>query len=697
MVTKNLAVVVLLLSLALSIATQKTKKPAQNTPTSTFVKQNKAYPKEVFDIFKEMPEYEFYEPPKGRKFGFIDNLALFPNEIKSELKVYFRKSNPPPSGYPEYKYVVLCYFYSKNMNAKTKQGNPVYVAHYVLVPNKFNDPIKNYMELTVYNPIAKMEVPITIERTFKKPVKIIPLVEKIGNKNPTKASVPKVKDPMLKKAKFKPETKKDKKVKKSKNMKPVEAKKNKNKFPINPKTGKPYTKDELEAKIKEEVAKKKRIHDEKVFILKKKRQEKNKEKFMKHVDYSLIFPAPAKPVPLKVVRSPAEERSLGAGGLATQGSSLGVGYFKHDSMLMKNMRQSTFYPPFNMEYPTIPEDCEVNIDDIGLGLIAKYYPPAPLTRGMKYTYFFLCPARFRYPGDRRVYIPVYTLIPVDEKARPSDMREMVFDHFITNTDSVPKDQIMIDPQSKIQHTFLTTKPKQISQPSFDLITNKFSFLSPMKPMTKKFFLEKAGFKAFLKKHDLINPPDDYYQRHKTSRYNFDQSFSGKKIGNYLNGLFHFHDGAKDKLIQDAIARAKAENSLQRDREIEKRIREKSRLKDKKIQRELKEELKLKSKSNLLNHELNAMKDILRHLNPKSPLLKNVEKAKKGAMSPEEAKAQLKKVKAATKKAQIEQKKLKKQLAEQKKEEDAAKKKAKAKKAEEKKKFKKATQKDHKKK
>lgn len=114
-----------------------------------------------------MPEYEFYEPHYGREFGYIENEAIFPSESEFDKTIYFRRSYPPPSSYKGYKYIALCYFYPKNLKGKTKEGNPLYVAHYILVPKSFNEEIINYLDIPVYNPIANAEVPITVERTFR--------------------------------------------------------------------------------------------------------------------------------------------------------------------------------------------------------------------------------------------------------------------------------------------------------------------------------------------------------------------------------------------------------------------------------------------------------------------------------------------------------------------------------------------------
>ena len=121
--------------------------------------QDPKYPQEFRDIFTQIPEYEFYEPRIGRQWGYIENEALFPNEIDYDKTVYIKRSLPPPSDYQGCKYIALCYYYSKNLKAKSREGNPIFVAHYIIVPSSYNQTVQNYIDVPVYNPIANMSIP----------------------------------------------------------------------------------------------------------------------------------------------------------------------------------------------------------------------------------------------------------------------------------------------------------------------------------------------------------------------------------------------------------------------------------------------------------------------------------------------------------------------------------------------------------
>lgn len=639
----------------IQLVLSKKTPPKPEPPTATYLPQDPRYPVEVHKIFTQMPEYEFYEPRYGKQWGHIENDALFPNEIEVDKTIYFRRSNPPPSSYPGYKYVAICYYYSKNLQAKTREGNPVYVAHYILVPKNFTEEIQNYMDLPVYNPIAGVEVMINVERTFRQYQQVKPVVEQLINKNPNKVSTPQLHDPMLDPIKLGPKLQNCSNCTGNCSHCPNHTNKSNHTNPINPKTKKPFTDAEMKKKAKEEAIKKKRIEEERIRNETRAKMEAKKRAFMANMDLSLAFPRTnpsnltnltgnhtnttaaklqssspgASPSPPKhhpegmmVVRSIAEERSLGDGGFSSPGGKTegGVKYFHEDSMLMNNMRGSTYYPPFKLDYPSIPSDGLTNIEEAGLAVIAKYEPPAPLTRGTKYTFFFLAPANFKFAGDKRVYVPVYILVPKEEKGRPSDMREMLFDHFLVETDRFSMDRVMIDPDSNIPHTFISIYPKIISKNSYSTVTNKFHLDSPMLVMTNQNFVPKAEFKKFLEDKGLINPPDAYFKKSKLSDFDFGMFKSKKRLMDYLRGFFYFKSPARDKIISDAIDRARAEAKQIYDKEQEERLRNPVLIEDPRMRKQMQEEEELKMKALLLNQQAKAMREILEFVNPNSTLL-----------------------------------------------------------------------------
>jgi hypothetical protein len=615
------------------------------------------------DIFLQIPEYEFYEPKIGREWGYIENEALFDNEIDYDKTIYFKRSLPPPSGYEGFKYIPLCYYYAKNLKAKSKEGNPIFVAHYILVPSNFSNPIQNYVDLPVFNPIANMTIYITVERNFKALQKVGPIIEELLKKDPNIKSTPQLVDPMELPNPLlnKNGTLKTDKNTNTSNQTSATGSNNLSLIAAQQKLAL-VKKQEEEKKIKDLALKK---------ILKEKKElmERKKKEFLANMDLSLAFPphishldtvqdnstnntisgnssattsgsinsnpsisaqsnstanasqpekkkVPPKPK-LMVVNSPAEERSLGNGGYEVMpGMPVPANYFVNDSMIMTNMRASSYYPPFNLEYPRVPIDGEVDIDNIGYGLVAKYIPPKPLIAEMKYTFFFLAPAQFSYPGNKRVYIPVYILIPEKENGRPSDMRSMLFDHFISETDNYPVAQIIQDKDSGIAHTIIATQPEQISQDCYAVVKSKFHLDSPMKTMNADNFLNKTAFKEFLKNNSLLNGPDPYFANQKIDKKLPEQ------VKEFVGGLLNYKSAERDKMVQAAIARAEKEEAERRDAEREKQLRDKRVIEDDKMKKQMQEEDELKKKAEVLNEQLKMMRDLLAKVNPNSTLLKN---------------------------------------------------------------------------
>ena len=640
-------------------------------PTLTFLPQNPKYPKEVYRIFSQMPEYEFYEPKLGRQFGFVENEALFPSEVDLDKTIYFRKSKAPPCGYKGYKYVPLCYHYSKNLKAKTLEGNPIFVAHYVLVPQSFNDEIQNYMQLPVYNPIAETEVMITVERTLREYQQVKPIMELTIHKDPNGLSTPQLSDPMLKPIKL--VGKKDDPGKKGNTQQggkkptkgtPQHTKTTKSKqppkkkapvLPTNKKTGKPYTPKEWKLELgRRTEAEKKRVAREKAF--------------MQRIDFGLIFPAAAdSPTPkpsrksvgsskhtdghkseqkhtsnkngkqtgqpqqkhknfkvhpatgLRIVHSEQEEKRIGNGGFTKGPNTPKTHYFQNKTVVSSSLKTSPYYPPFNMEMPTIPSDAITDPAEIGHALIARYIPPKPLIRGMKYTYFFLAPAKFKFPKDVRVYVPVYILVPRTETHRPSDMTDMLFDHFVTGNDQFGEDLLMLDPESKILHTIIATTPRKIPLNSHEVLKSKFYLETPMKVMSRKNFLTKDEFSAFLIKENLINPPDLYFESKKKST----DSLIGDSntILNYLKKMFYFKDSRREQIIKDAVTAAKKEAQKRYDIEQEMRLRMNRTEFDRDLIKAVEEEKTLQYQEMLIKHEVEALRQILNRTNPASPLLR----------------------------------------------------------------------------
>ena len=154
-------------------------------------------------------------------------------------------------------------------------------------------------------------------------------------------------------------------------------------LPINPLTKKPYNSTELKNKQKNDEMKKKAIAARKIADEKRRISQAKEKEFLANMDLSLLFPPPANKTQLRIVTSIAEERTVSDGGVSSPQSLTGHNYFVKDSLIVSNMRKSTLYPPFKLDFPSVPSDAEVNIDDLGHALIAKYKPPRPLVRDMK--------------------------------------------------------------------------------------------------------------------------------------------------------------------------------------------------------------------------------------------------------------------------------------------------------------------------
>ena len=55
----------------------------------------KGYPEEVEELFKNIPEFEYYEPEKGEKWGFVPPTGLFPYETSANPEVFYRDTPEP--------------------------------------------------------------------------------------------------------------------------------------------------------------------------------------------------------------------------------------------------------------------------------------------------------------------------------------------------------------------------------------------------------------------------------------------------------------------------------------------------------------------------------------------------------------------------------------------------------------------------
>ena len=97
-------------------------------------------------------------------------------------------------------------------------------------------------------------------------------------------------------------------------------------------------------------------------------------------------------------------------------------YVKPMDINRYNLENSIVFPPCYTNDAEMPAEAIVNYLDLKDSLIAKVLPPIPLVADAKYTFFFVAPSNFKYPDGRKVWIPVYILVPANSEERPSDLR-----------------------------------------------------------------------------------------------------------------------------------------------------------------------------------------------------------------------------------------------------------------------------------
>lgn len=188
-----------------------------------------------------------------------------------------------------------------------------------------------------------------------------------------------------------------------------------------------------------------------------------------------------------------QERQIKNGGYDL-GVNQTLDYVKPKDINKYHLENSIMFPPCYTNDAEMPAEAIVNYQDLTDSLIAKILPPLPIVAGAKYTFFYVAPAAFKYPDGKRIWLPVYILVPGDSKEKPTDLRE--FESY--------KIQRLIGEEEN--HQFLKSKMMPIWTPTkFEqIIMNKGFFNMPQKPLESEFFLDPKRFDEFLDEYDLIN-------------------------------------------------------------------------------------------------------------------------------------------------------------------------------------------------
>ena len=328
----------------------------------------------------------------------------------------------------------------------------------LLVEDNFNKAVRNYMDIPVYNPSTNQVIPIKVDRKFKAPIHV------------------------------KDDTKKKGKDSHQKTQKEIEAEQKKTK----------------EEKDKEEEERKKREHEELEEKWRRKLNQKKKEKgeaveyekakqYAKtHIDYWRAFEDRAS-FDLEVL-SPAERKSVINGGYDL-GVKDSMEYFKSDDMTKDDIKYSIMYPPMYSNSPQMPKEAKINFIDLDDAMIVRIQPPVPQIQGTKWTFFFVAPTKFNYPDGKRVWIPVYILVPYDSDERPTDLRPF-------STFRIKK-SIGLTKMHKV-HVPVTARPHWTPKKMEEMIKDPRFVNMSLKPFDKIYYLNPEDFELYLKTYKLIN-------------------------------------------------------------------------------------------------------------------------------------------------------------------------------------------------
>ena len=307
--------------------------------------------------------------------------------------IYFRDTAAPDCNIRYKKYIILYYDYSKRGKVKAKDKKPIYVPYLLLVSERHDRAISNYVNIPVWNPALGKYVTIRINRRYKKP-----LVKK-----------------KKKKKKRGKKGKKGKHKRKNQSMKGPHA------------MGKGKKKKEAKEEIQEEPDRKaieekwrKRLARKRTKAKEAEKHEKARAYALTHIDYFRAFED--REVPQKPIYDNLQQMHIRNGGYDL-GVNRTMDYVKPQNIKKYNLENSVMFPPCYTNDAEMPAEAIVNYRDLRDSLITKVLPPIPLVSGAKYTFFYVAPTKFKYPDGRHIWFPVYILVPEESEERPTDLRE----------------------------------------------------------------------------------------------------------------------------------------------------------------------------------------------------------------------------------------------------------------------------------
>lgn len=413
-----------------------------------------------------MPAFEYYEPKPGHQWGSVPNTAIYPFEVDEDKRyVYFKDTPPPDSPIAGQKYIVFYYDSPKKGIIRSNNHHPIFVPYILLVNLDFGRAVANFVDIPVFNPVLKKSVTIRAVRRFKKPLKV-------KRKKRRKRHRRKKKHQGEKGQKNKHHSRKNE----NKNSEKDEEKNPKKSDSENEKSG-------SENEWKE-------------MLDSKRKAQKDMKKFKKarayakrHIDYWRAFEDRAKPS-YRIYDNQQAKQIMNGG--YDIGIKVSLEYVKPEDINKYNLQNSIMFPPTYTNDADMPEEAMINFLDLQDSLIARIEPPFPLVKGGKYTFFYIAPANFKYSDGRKIWIPVYILVPSESKEKPTDMRP--FNSYKVK-ENIGKDSVYIMDKQKAVWT---------SRKFENMLMNKKFVNIPQKPLESAYFVKPEDFQAFLTQKGLLN-------------------------------------------------------------------------------------------------------------------------------------------------------------------------------------------------
>ena len=493
-----------------------------------------------------MPKFEYYEPKNGAQWGDVPPTAIYPFEVDQDMPfVYFRDTAEPNCNIPGQKYIIFYYDSPKSGELKSSDGKPIFVPYILLVNEEFSRAVSNFVDIPVYNPVVRKTVYIRSVRKYKKRLR----------------------------PRHKKHHKHGKKGAKSHKGGEHEHKQQSMAGPKNHASSKQrkLTRKEMEEKWK------KKLEMKKTALEKAKKLAKARKYAMRHIDYWRAFDD--RDMPDMQIYSERQAKKVINGGY-NLGVNRSMEYLKPEDINKYHLQNSIMFPPTYTNDAEMPQEAIVNYMDLQDSVIARVIPPEPLVIGAKYTFFYVAPTKFKYPDGRKVWLPVYILVPEDSREKPTDLRE--FDSYKVKEDGIG------GITGEEHTTFMKSKQKPIwtSRTFKNMIMNQKFINLPQKPMEPMYFLGPKTFRSFLDEFELVNEGIKFKERKNTNVHSDPIKLFLKNVMDTLSmkqdtksdvmGNFANHNAQKFKKIMEAAKRQRISlvNNLKRKTAIERNLMKK---------------------------------------------------------------------------------------------------------------------------